>query len=86
MQVVLAVDALPADQNITAYKWFQDDLEVGQSPNPEFTIADTPVGIHKYEVCGVSLYGDTPKSDPVFTPSIGTKPENLRVVNIVINM
>lgn len=78
----LANDPLEA---ISAYRFFQDDVEVGVAALPEFTVANVPPGVHKYEVAAENVWGLGPKSDPVSTPPAPSKCGGVQI-NIVINI
>lgn len=70
---------------VSAYHFFQDDVEVGSNTAPEFTVTGVTPGVHKYEVAAENVWGLGPKSDPVSTPPGASKCGGVQI-NIVINI
>ena len=83
--VKITCTANPTEEAITGYKFFQDDVEIGLSAVPEFTVTSVAPGVHKYEVAAVNAWGPGPKSDPVSTPPAASKCGGVQI-NIVINI
>jgi len=76
------------EEGVTGYNVYQDGALAGNSTTTDFTVQNVTPGIHKYEVAAVNLWGEGPKSDPVSTPAIPSKPAGVQIainINVSVN-
>jgi hypothetical protein len=75
------------EEGVKGYNVYQDEVLAGSPAGPELAISNVAPGMHKFEVAAVNIWGEGPKSDPVFTPAIPTKVGGVSIsINISVNV
>ena len=85
-QVKVSWDPRPAEEQVSGYRVFVDDVAAPDVTVPEATMEIEP-GRHKFEVAPLCAWGVGPLSDPVYTPALPGKCVNVQLsisINITI--